>query len=133
MSNSELGDSPDHANVQAGATGNLDLLGNVSVLLGAGASVEAGIPSSFEMTEKILDLLPHISHDKTTWALNFICGAMTAHATAQGEPFRGGLDVEKVFAAVQLLSERREHEATPFVSTWHPAVEQIDLPSKPPF
>lgn len=36
------------------------------------------------------------------------------------------LDVERVFAAVELLAERLELEVTPFVSSWLAAVDSWD-------
>jgi len=44
-------------------------------------------------------------------------------------PF-SGLDVERVFSAVELLAERNELEVTPFVASWHPAVNAWDTQSK---
>jgi hypothetical protein len=67
------------------------------------------------------------------WALNFVCGALKAHNTAGGESYLEGLDVEFVVSAINLLATRHEHEATPFVASWHPAVEEIDLPRAPMF
>lgn len=62
-------------------------------------------------------------------ALNFVCGALMAYDSARGgSPYRG-LDVERVFAAVELLGERTELEVTPFVASWHPAVDAWDRKS----
>ena len=116
----------------SGSPDELFVRGRVAVLLGAGASVDAGIPSSYKMTEEILERLPR-GFGNTRWALNFVCAAMLAHLTARGGELHEGLDVEKVFAAVELLAERHAHEAAPFVLSWHPAVDQIDLPPKPVF
>lgn len=112
------------------------LAGDIAVLLGAGASVEAGIPASIDMTNQIVKAInadPMSSHNHQAWALNFVCGALTAHQTARGESYLRGLDIEFVASAVDLLADRHEHEASPFVSAWHPAVEEIDLPAVPPF
>lgn len=65
--------------------------------------------------------------------LNFVCGALVAHDAASGHSPYDGLDVERVFAAVELLSRRRELEVTPFVSAWHPAVDEWDRPELPAF
>jgi hypothetical protein len=107
-----------------------------AVLLGAGASVEAGVPASYEMTEQIVKAInagQTYQADHQAWALNFVCGALQAHSTAQRGSYLEGLDVEYVAAAVSLLAERDEHEATPFVSAWHPAIEEIDQSPSPPF
>jgi hypothetical protein len=97
------------------------------VLLGAGASKNAGVPTSFEMTQEIVHALNEdFGWKQETRALNFICGALAAYdAAAGGDPYRG-LDVERVFAAVELLARRKNLEVTPFVAAWHPAVDSWD-------
>src|SRR5687768_10638163 len=101
------------------------------VLLGAGASVEAGVPASFAMTQQLVSRI-NGEHRQTAQALNFICGALVGHDSAGGADPYAGLDVERVFAAVQLLAERRTLEVTPFVANWHPAVDEWDRPRQPP-
>lgn len=99
------------------------------MLLGAGASAEAGVPVTFEMTDRLAEKLSqrHPLRGPEPSALNFVCGALIAYDAAKGiSPFRG-LDVERVFAAIELLSERQTLEVTPFVSTWHPAVDTWDI------
>jgi hypothetical protein len=60
-------------------------------------------------------------------ALNFICATLSAYdAATKGTSPLERLDVERVFAAVELLAERRDLEVTPFVASWHPAVDQWD-------
>lgn len=101
-----------------------------AVLLGAGASVEAGVPDSVGMTNEIVDAINADGasrRDHEAWALNFVCGALTSHKTSRGGSFRDGLDIEFVASAVALLADRDENEATPFVFSWHPAVDEIDL------
>ncbi len=112
------------------------LSGNIIVLLGAGASVEAGVPASFAMTDAIVKQInddPATNYNNLAWALNFVCGALKAYNTSRQASYLEGLDVEFVVSAVSLLASRREHEATPFVSAWHPAIEEIDLPRAPAF
>lgn len=101
------------------------------ILLGAGASTEAGVPATFAMTERLVAGVGQ-SYSGGSQALNFVCGALMAHDAAQGESPYVGLDVERVFAAVQLLAERNKLEVTPFVASWHPAVDAWDRKSSPP-
>lgn len=102
-------------------------------MLGAGASRDAGIPISTEMTDKLSRVLNKNPHSVETQALNFICGALIAHDSAAGASPYDGLDVERVFAAVMLLAERRDLEITPFVASWHPAVNAWDRPRQASF
>ena len=104
-----------------------------AVLLGAGASQEAGVPTTFEMTEKLVKRVGESSRpaDATASALHFVCASLMAHdAAIQGQSPFSGLDVERVFTAVELLAERDELEVTPFVASWHPAVDAWDTQSK---
>ncbi len=86
------------------------------------------MPTTFDMTES---LVRRVSENQsalhpTVQALNFVCGALLAHDAAKGiSPF-SGLDVERVFAAVELLAERDTLEVSPFVASWHPAVNVLD-------
>jgi hypothetical protein len=88
------------------------------------------------MTDRIVESInadPRYAYDHQAWALNFVCGALQAHNTAMGVSYLEKLDVEFVASAVNLLAERHQHEATPFVFSWHPAVEELEFPPKPPF
>lgn len=103
------------------------------VLLGAGASVEAGVPATFDMTEQLASSMAarHVGAGLAldmVSALHFVCGALLQYDGATGaSPFRG-LDVERVFAAVGLLAERNVLEVSPFVTSWHPAVDAWEMP-----
>lgn len=108
------------------------------VLLGAGASQEAGVPTTFEMTQALVERIDQHRNiaDSISPALHFVCAALISHdAATQGQSPYIGLDVERVFAAVELLAERDTLEVTPFVSSWHPAVDAWDTRdrSTPPF
>lgn len=99
------------------------------VLLGAGASQEAGVPTTFEMTEKLVERVQDSQPpgDAIVSALHFVCASLLAHdAATTGQSPYTGLDVERVFSAVELLAERNELEVTPFVASWHPAVDAWD-------
>ncbi len=103
------------------------------ILLGAGASVEAGVPATVEMTETLVAEIGRRPFGNLAQALNFVCGALVAYDSASGaDPYRG-LDVERVFSAVKLLGERNTLEVSPFVSAWHPAVDVWDRPATTPF
>jgi SIR2-like domain len=107
------------------------MAGELAVLLGAGASVVAGIPDSTNMTKAVVRAInadPTSRYNNQAWAMNFVCGQLEAYRTAKKEDYLSGLDIEYVASAVALLGDRDNIEATPFVSSWHPAVEEIDLP-----
>lgn len=91
------------------------------------------MPTTFEMTEKLVARVRASTPPggAAASALHFVCASLMAHdaATTGQSPF-SGLDVERVFSAVELLAERDELEVTPFVASWHPAVNAWDTQSK---
>ncbi|WP_208748665.1 SIR2 family protein [Arthrobacter sp. PM3] len=95
-------------------------------LLGAGASMDAGVPGSTAMTQKIVEAVdtPHNRHYGLTHAVNYAIGAMIAHRTANGANAYAGIDVEDLFSAVQMLAERESLEIAPFVQ-WSPALAGV--------
>lgn len=107
---------------------------NTVALLGAGASIDAGVPGSTAMTQQIVAALdtPRNRHQGLTHALNYAIGAMIAHRTANGSNVYAGIDVEDLFTAVQMLSERESLEIAPFVQ-WSPALMSQGGGSLPPF
>jgi len=86
------------------------------------------VPTTFEMTRQLVERVNSgkYSGHPISAALHFVCGALLAHDAADGaNPFTG-LDVERVFAAVELLAERGKLEVTPFVASWHRSVDALD-------
>ncbi len=95
-------------------------------LLGAGASMDAGVPGSTAMTQKIVDAVdtPRNRYYGITHAVNYAIGAMIAHRTANGASVYAGIDVEDLFSAVQMLAERESLEIAPFVQ-WSPSLAGV--------
>lgn len=102
-----------------------------TTLLGAGASVEAGLPISSQLTEQIARAVD-VRGNLLGSALNIAIGAMVAHDTARGgKPF-DGIDVERLFSAVQMLGQRDQLEVAPFVASWNEALEVVAGPGEVP-
>lgn len=107
------------------------------LLLGAGASVEAGVPSAYKMTEEILkrfnDAQNHALREYAK-VLNFVIGGLLFDAGKRNNnPLTNGVNVEDLFNAVLLLSERNRLEVSPFVGSWDSMIEAFDkvTPSAP--
>jgi NAD-dependent SIR2 family protein deacetylase len=100
-------------------------IGRTMVLLGAGASVEAGVPASKDMTIRLVDLLNAPSGTPRARALNYLVSALQHHEAGQGARPDAGVDVERVFDAVQALANPETIEVTPFVASWAGALESI--------
>lgn len=106
-------------------------------MLGAGASVEAGVPSAYKMTEEILERFNNRNHygvREYAKVLNFVIGGLLYEAGKRNNnPLTNGVNVEDLFNAVLLLSERNTLEVSPFVGSWDAMIEAFDkvTPSPP--
>jgi len=105
----------------------------VTFLLGAGASVEAGLPNSRALTEQIAKRLsgPCSSQMRMAAALNAIAGAMIAFDSSRGGSVFDTLDVERLFSAVEMLADRDSVELTPFVASWQPGIDSLETSALP--
>lgn len=108
------------------------------VLLGAGASIEAGVPGANAMTEEIVRRFNDNGHSRQlrdyAAVLNFVVGGLLFNAGQRGvNPFANGVNVEDLFNAVNLLAERNTLEVLPFVGSWHSMIDEFDrvTPSPP--
>src|SRR5580698_5536516 len=100
------------------------------ILLGAGASTEAGVPATYEMTEKLVELLENNSigdEKKLTHVLKFVVGGLLMKRGKNNENPFDGVNIEDVFNAVDLLANRENLEADSFIGSWHPLVEELDI------
>ena len=101
----------------------------LSVLLGAGASVDAGMPTTIGMTEEVIERLTDRGQ---IGVLEFVRHTIAADL-AQREPsprspwgsLDVAVDVERLFATVELLAARLAQPLAPFVGAWHPGLEKF--------
>lgn len=98
----------------------------LAFLLGAGASADAGLPMSRDLTRKIIDLAAERRDRSLTAALNYVVGVIIAHDSREGMRPDHLPDIERVASAVELISERNQLEATPFVLNWDGAIEAFE-------
>ena len=98
------------------------------LLFGAGASIEAGLPGTYELTSQIIDA---VARDKGAVAegraLQFVAAALLyAQGLAGHNPVTAGVDVEALYRGLDRLHRRSEIDVAPFVASWHPAVAEIE-------
>lgn len=99
-------------------------MSDVTLLLGAGASIDAGIPDARGLTRRIAeDIGRRCAGQLTPLAINAAIGALVAYDTARGSSPYAGVDVERLFSAVKMLADRDDLELAPFVATWNAAAE----------
>jgi SIR2-like domain len=102
------------------------------VLLGAGASVPAGVPTALGMTAKMMEICKNERKQDFVRTLRGITGALemgygqTANEASEGEAAFAGPDIERVLNAASLLGDRFGLEFAPFVAAWHPIIEDLE-------
>jgi hypothetical protein len=98
------------------------------LLLGAGASIEAGVPGAYGMTKAVADRFrQELYLKKYAHVISFVIGGLLFKAGQEGlDPLNTDVNVEDLFNAVQLLADRHTLEAAPFVGSWHAMVEEFD-------
>lgn len=96
----------------------------VAVLLGAGASFDAGLPLTSDLTEQVLASVNQPLEVREPWvkAINFAHAAMFSYAARDGSNPIGAVNIERLISALRLLRGREGHEAAPFVSSWRDPV-----------
>lgn len=97
------------------------------ILLGAGASAEAGIPTSYGMTNMLYERMRvGVGTHVHAHALAFAIGGLLYDKGIKGENPLTGVDVEQVYNVVELLANRHETVPVPFVETWHPFIVEME-------
>ncbi len=96
-------------------------------LLGAGASVEAGVPATVDMARQIVQRSQDRPRSGTeARVISFVAGGLMFQQGIRGANPFAGVDVEELFAAVQLLGRRHTLEAAPFIGSWHSMIDEFD-------
>lgn len=97
------------------------------IVLGAGASAGADLPTSVELTERIYkELASNENLRPYAEVVSFVHGGLKFHQGVVGENSFNGVDVEALVSAVQLLAERHQIEAAPFIGSWHRRIDELD-------
>lgn len=105
-----------------------------TVLLGAGASADAGVPMAAGLTKSALDDVPRDAYpgrrdERLAPALAFVVNAIQRHALASGKSDADKLalpGIELVVSAVAMLHDRPALEISAFIGSWDPVVSMID-------
>lgn len=90
------------------------------VLLGAGASVEAGIPAAVQLTETLINYFR--AYSRTGQVLRYVYGGLMLGKGTRGEDPLLGINVEDLIEAVNLLARRKSLQIAPFIALWNEGV-----------
>lgn len=98
----------------------------ISFLLGAGASVDAGVPDTYAMTDRLLEKFEHRQATHWVKAVNYAVAALIHHKGAHGTNPRRGINIEEIVTALRLLASRDNSDAAPFVDAWSGHIVAIE-------
>jgi len=117
--------------------GSADNTERTAVLLGAGASKDAGLPLTSELAGAIVDKANEAGHGpsrgRPDWvrAINAVYAGMVGYQGARGENPRSAVNIETLISAVRLLRDRENHEVAPFVASWSAALSNFGSSNLP--
>ena len=96
------------------------------LLLGAGASVEAGVPHSKGMIERLENLVSSESEWVNYRPLyHYVKSAVLFADGMRGQADKTAYNIEKLVETLDELSKRDEHPLFPFVGAWHPKLSEV--------
>ena len=96
------------------------------LLLGAGASVEAGVPHSKGMVEKLESLIGSESEWGRFGPLyHYVKSAVLFADGIKGKADVAGYNIEKLVETLEELSKRDDHPLYPFVGAWNPKLPEV--------
>ncbi len=90
--------------------------------LGAGASVDAGLPTSTDLTLRFLNRL----RNEQVTNRQVLEAATLVQKTLSGPHESRSVNFEQFLSAAVALADRSELEISPFVVQWSPQVESFD-------
>jgi len=98
-----------------------------TILLGAGASVEAKVPTAKKMVELIYWHFRHFD-GRISDAMQTAIGGLKLHRSVEcAEPF-DEVDIEDVYETLRLLGSRESNLLSPFVGSWSHAIQRAERP-----
>ena len=110
-------------------------MAGVVVLLGAGASVDAGLPTTEGMIDCLLEDFQQQAENERfnepmrpfLRLLEFIVHGLRQEAAVRDDrDDRAGVDVETMFEAIETLANRTRLSIAPFIASWHPLISEAE-------
>lgn len=109
-----------------------DAGGRTAVLLGAGASADAGLLLTSGLASAVVEKANKSSANRHRagrhdWvrALNAVYAGMVGYQGARGDNPLSAVNIETLISAVRLLRRRDDHEVAPFVASWSSALSNF--------
>ncbi|OQA89173.1 MAG: hypothetical protein BWY28_01211 [bacterium ADurb.Bin236] len=97
----------------------------VVFLLGAGASVEAGIPASRNMIDSLEELLKNDSWKKYTSLYHYMKSSIIYADGIKGRFEYDNFNIEKLVNTLDEILKSDEHPLFPFIGSWTPKLPEV--------
>lgn len=94
------------------------------LLLGAGASFDAGLPMAFGMTDLFKESVLEQGDKDLTGALSLVLGGIHFLRGLRGVYPEVSINIEEVAATLDALRTRHTHQLSPFVGSWNETVRR---------
>lgn len=106
--------------------------GSIVFLCGAGLSVDAGLPSSTELVNRLYHYLEVQARDGQDGAapflaaLNFVVGGIRFQQGVLCQDPRQPINIEQVANAALRLAQRHRNPLAPYASGWHRRIDELE-------
>lgn len=106
-----------------------------AVILGAGASADAGVPMASGLTESALHSVPRVpafagrTDERLAVALAYVVSSMQRQALFTAQPGSDNLGlpgIESVVSTIEILHGRQNLEISGFIGTWDAMIASVD-------
>lgn len=96
------------------------------VLLGAGASVDADLPTAIELSRQLRVRIEADGDSMLKKAFGLVVGGEAFRKGCAGESFQELIDIEELLVNASMLADKMSAPLAPYVAVWHWSVAQID-------
>lgn len=104
----------------------------ILILLGAGASIDAGIPSTYALTKELYSKFKDMIPQKTyAYMFAYVVSGIQQYKTTTGYSPFDPPNIEEIISAIQLIANRQKLEADPFIATWDQKIHYFEKSKAP--
>lgn len=98
---------------------------DILILIGAGCSKEAGIPTSVDMIMEIEKMINEKDEWKYFKDLYYFVKSCILYADGLNGKYSGTLNIERFINTLNELEKKEEHPIFPFIGSWNPKVVEL--------
>jgi len=99
--------------------------GELIILIGAGCSADAGIPTSFKMNKNLEDLIQHDSQWRQFKELYYFLKSSILYADGIGGVYENRFDIERLVNVLNELQKKENSILYPFIGSWNPRLLEL--------